>query len=449
MREDFLHYLWRFGRFDLHDLRTTEGLPISIQSFGNYNKLNAGPDFQEARLRLGKMNWAGQVEMHLKSSDWFAHGHQDDPAYENVILHVVLEEDQPAIDRGGRRIPCLELARRIPAGLIRSYWRLMHNAYWIPCQNQFSQLEDLKLRAWLDRMTIERLEKRTHAIQERLMANRNDWEATFYERLSRSLGGRINDEAMEMLARSVPLKIALRHKNSLVQLEALFFGQSGLLQEASGSDLYVKKLKAEYHLLAHKYQLTPLLPAAWRYLRLRPNNFPTIRIAQLAMIIHKSGQLFSKILAAKNAQELVHTFDIKLSHYWRDHYRFDKAGKGGPKKLGVATLRSVFINAIAPIYYLYGQVQNQEKYVEKAIQLLEELPAEKNAEIKKWVELGAEPSNAADTQALLQLKATYCDKGRCLDCAIGCHLLSRPAPGVRPHLSLNEEAHIYQLAKTA
>lgn len=449
MREDFLHYLWRFGRFDFHDLKTTEGTQVVIHGFGEHNKLNAGPDFEGARLRIGKMDWAGQVEIHIKSSDWFAHGHQSDSAYDNVILHVVFEEDEPAIDSRGRRVPCIELANRIPAGIIRNYWRLMNNEYWVPCQNQIGQTGEIHLRAWLDRLVIERLEKRASDIQDRLLANRNDWEATFYERLARSLGGRINDDAMEMLARSLPLKIVLKHKCSLLQLEALYFGQSGLLQMADTEDAYVAKLRAEYNLLSHKYRLKPLSSTVWRYLRLRPNNFPSLRIAQLATLIYQSGQLFSKVLVAANAKELEHTFEVSVSHYWRNHYRFGKVSKNSIKRLGTDTLRSIFINAIAPIYLLYGQRQGEDRYLEKAIRLLEELPPEKNTQIRQWKKLGLKPETAADSQALLQLKQAYCDKSRCLECAVGCRILSRPEPAFHPHLSLNEEAFLYQFAKTA
>ncbi|MEM6396484.1 MAG: DUF2851 family protein [Bacteroidota bacterium] len=449
MREDFIHYLWRFARFDLLNLKTTEGVPIAIQDFGEYNRLNAGPDFHSAQLRIDDMHWAGHVEMHLRSSDWFAHGHQDDPAYDNVILHVVLEEDEPAIDTQGRRIPCLELSKRIPPGLAKTYWRLMNNEYWIPCQNQIGSVSDLHLKSWLDRLVIERLEVRAGDIGKRLEQNKNDWEATFYERIARSLGGRINDDAMEMLARSVPLKIALRHKSSLIQLEAIYFGQSGLLESAPDGEPYIDRLKAEYKLLAHKYRLTPLPMTAWRYLRLRPNNFPTIRIAQLATLVYRSGQLFSKVLAAADIKELNHTFDVKVSHYWREHYRFGKTAKASMKRLGKDALRSLFINAVAPIYLLYGQMQGDDRFLEKAIRLLEQLPAEKNAEIKKWNKLGVIPEHAADTQALLQLKRSYCDKNRCLDCVIGCRILSRPEPVLKPYLSLNEEAQLYEIAKSA
>lgn len=449
MREDFVHYLWRFARFDLLDLKTTQGVSITIQDFGEYNRLNAGPDFHSAQLRIDEMHWAGHVEMHLRSSDWFAHGHHQDPAYDNVILHVVLEEDEPAINTQGRRIPCLELTNRIPAGLAKTYWRLMNNSYWIPCQNQLGTVSDLHLKSWLDRLVVERLEVRAGQIGHRLEINKNDWEATFYERLARSLGGRINDEGMDMLARSAPLKIALKHKNSLMQLEALYFGQSGLLQTAPEDDPYVARLKAEYKLLAHKYSLKALPVTAWRYLRLRPNNFPTIRIAQLATLIYQSGQLFSKVLVAADLKELSNTFDVKVSHYWRDHYRFGKTAKASNKRLGKDALRSLFVNAVAPVYLLYGQMQGDDRYLEKATHLLEQLPPEKNATIKKWSELGLKSENAADTQALLQLKRSYCDQNRCLDCALGCRILSRPEPLVKPYLSLNEEAQLYEIAKSA
>ena len=261
--------------------------------------------------------------MHLKSSDWYAHGHQDDPAYDSVILHVVLEEDQVVYRQNGTRIPCLELRGRIPSGIRNTYWRLLHNERWVPCAGQLEGIASPVRAMWLQRMLTERLERKARAFGQLLDRSDRDWEAAFYHLLARSMGGQVNGDAMEMLARSLPLRILQKHKHSLLQLEALLFGQSGLLPEAGDEDdPYVVRLRREYALLRIKYELSPIPPTAWRFLRMRPNNFPTVRIAQLACLYHRSGQLFGKALAAADHRELTNMFAVTLSNYWKDHYRF-------------------------------------------------------------------------------------------------------------------------------
>ena len=448
MREDFIHFLWRQARFDLRNLRTTTGQRLSIQDFGAHNK-DAGPDFNGGQLRLDGLQWAGNIEMHVKASEWYAHKHDQDAAYDNVILHVVLEEDRPVYHRSGRRIPCLELKGRIPAGILNSYWRLQHNEYWVPCQHQLHLVGESTRKEMLQAVLRERLALRAAAFGERLVSTHKDWEEVFYQLLARALGGRVNADAMDMLARSVPLRVLLKHKHSLLQLEALLFGQSGLLPDPQeGEEAYVTLLRREYALLRVKHHLRPLPAAAWRYLRLRPNNFPTVRIAQLAAMLHRTGQLFGKTLAAANARELVNMFEVKLSNYWRSHYRFGKEGKPGERRLGRTSIQSILINTVAPALLAYGESRLDERYQKRAGSLLEELPAEDNQIIRQWRKLGFSAQNAADTQALLQLKKDYCSRSRCLECTIGCHLLSRPYDSDEgPLLSVNEEAAVYVLAQ--
>lgn len=447
MREDFIHFLWRQVRFDLRELTTTTGATISIQDFGLHNK-DAGPDFHRGQVRIDGMQWAGNIEMHVKASEWYDHGHDTDPAYDNVILHVVLEEDRPVFRRNGDRIPCLELAGRIPAGIMNSYWRMMNNENWISCQFQLQQINEPARRAWLDQLIRQRMQQRARRFSERMIDNHRDWEEAFYQSLARALGGRVNADAMDMLARSIPLRVLLKHKHSLLQLEALLFGQSGLLPEpADGEDAYLTLLRREYALLRVKHGLRPLPAAAWRYLRLRPNNFPTIRIAQLAAMLHRTGQLFGKSLAAADAKELCNMFEVKLSNYWRSHYRFGKEGKAGERRLGTSTVHSILINTIAPALIAYGDQRGEERFRERAFGLLRELPAEENLVTRKWAELGWAAADAADSQALLELKTSYCDQKRCLDCAIGCHLLAQPYTREEdgPLLTLNEQAQVYGL----
>ncbi len=448
MKEEFLHYLWRLARFDLRDLRTTGGEPLTIQQFGTHNT-DAGPDFDDARLRIGALQWAGKVELHVYSSEWYAHRHEEDPAYDGVILHVVLEEDRPVYRRDGTRIPCLELKGRIPGGIRNRYWRLLHNEYWVPCQTQLQHVAPPIRNLFLQRVLAERLTRRAEDFTARLDASGRDWEDAFYRSLARSLGGTVNGEAMELLASALPLRILLKHKHSLLQLEALLFGQSGLLpEEVAEEDAYLKRLRREYALLRVKHRLRPLPATAWRFLRMRPNNFPTLRIAQLAGLYHRSGQLFGKALAAADVRELHHMFNVRLSGYWRDHYRFGPAGDPHAHRLGEVAIQSILINAVAPAYFTYGKLRGDARYHDRALELLESLPAERNAVIGRWRKLDWTARSAAESQALLELKKYYCDPTRCTACAVGCAILNRRGGDDAPLLTLQEETFAYHLLGT-
>lgn len=440
MREDFLHYVWRHGRFDLRELTTTEGETIDIQQIGRHNT-DAGPDFSAARIRIGGIQWAGPVEIHPYSHEWYEHGHQDDPAYQNVILHVVLEESQPVYRHNGQRIPCLELKRRIPAGLIHSYWRLMHNEHWIPCQYQLQSVPADIRATWLELLLDQRLARRAKEMQGRLENSQRDWESLFYQSLARSLGGRVNADAMDMLARAVPLRLILRHQHSLLQVEALLFGQANLIPEDC-TDEYAILLRREYQLLATKYDLRPLPAAVWRYLRLRPANFPTLRIAQLARFMTTGGQAFSKILVAANPRELQEMFTVELSNYWRNHYRFGKQVERSKRRLGTQTIQSILINTVVPMLELYGQLRDKELPRTKARSILRELPPEDNSILRQWAKLGWRADSAAASQSLLELQRQYCYPKRCLDCSIGAAILDRKDTPP-PRLTINESARLY------
>jgi uncharacterized protein DUF2851 len=417
MAEDLLHFLWRTRRFEQTGLTTTEGEPLEIVYPGEYNT-HAGPDFSNAKLRIGDTLWAGNAEMHLNASDWLQHGHQHDRAYDNVILHVVLEEDQPIADKSGRRIPCLEMKKLIPARLDALYKKLIHNEYWIPCQHQFHEVPEMTRNLWLDRLLVERLEQKTAAIRATLDENRNDWEETFYQALARNFGLKVNAGPFELLAKSLPQQILAKQKDSLFQIEALLFGQAGMLAVEFEDD-YPNRLKKEYDFLQKKYDLAPLEPVVWKFLRLHPGNFPTLRLAQFARLVHQSAHLFSKILEIENQKDIEALFQVKLDGYWLTHYTFDKASGKRPKSLGKEAIRLLTINTIAPCIFLYGSLNGMPECKDKALRLLEELPPERNAIITGWEKLGVEATSAYQTQALLQLKNEYCSKKRCLRCAVG------------------------------
>ncbi|MEQ8702535.1 MAG: DUF2851 family protein [Phaeodactylibacter sp.] len=425
MKEELLHYAWRMRRFNATALQTTDGQVVEILHPGQLNT-HAGPDFLNARLRIDDTVWAGNVEMHLRSSDWLQHGHQSDAAYDNVILHVVYEDDAPICRGNGTAIPCLELKQRISRRLAAHYQRLIKSEQWVPCGNTIGQVNELTINLWLDRMAAERLEARAEKIKAQLLRNKEGWEETFYQFMARSLGGRVNAEPMQMLAERTPLILLYKYRHSLFQLEALLFGQSGLL-DASFVDEYPKRLQQEYRFLRQKHGLTPLPPQTWKYLRLRPANFPTIRIAQLVTMIYQQAGWFSKAMAAHDLTELNNMFHIKLSNYWWDHYTFDKPSHRQAKTLGVQTIRSVIINTVAPMLFLYGSRKGDHVLRDKGLDLLEKLPAEQNKIIREWKKHGVKADSAYQTQALLQLKQAYCTPKRCLECAIGNALL-KPKP---------------------
>jgi hypothetical protein len=418
MREDFLHFIWRWKRFEMNGLQTTAGETIEILHPGELNA-DAGPDFFNAKVRIGDTLWAGNVEIHLKSSDWLLHQHQNNGAYQNVILHVVLQEDQKIYRQSGDEpIPTLELKDRIPLPLYEKYQQLAFEKAQIPCHAFYQEIPEILRLNWLDRLLIERLEQKTEQIASVLANTDQNWEEAFYIALARNFGLKINALPFELLAKSLSLHILSKYKNSLFQIEALLFGQSGLL-DASLTDEYAQRLYKEYLFLAQKHDLKPLNPDLWKFLRLRPVNFPNVRLAQLAQLIFQSVHLFSKILEAKTVRELEHLFDASVSEYWETHYVFDKKSTKRPKNTGKDFVQLLLINTIVPFLFYYGKSKNLPDYQDKALSFLENLPAESNAILDLWAGIGAKPRNAYHTQAFLTLTNQYCKEKRCLECAMG------------------------------
>jgi hypothetical protein len=417
MRETLLHFLWRTRRFDARNLSTSDGQSVEILHPGEYNT-HAGPDFLNARIRLSETLWAGNVEMHIHASEWVEHGHNADPAYHNVVLHVVLQEDQPIRRPSGERIPCLVLRDRIPPKLLSTYYRLEHEQAWIPCQPFLGDVSPVIRLNWLDRLLVERLEQKTWMVAEVLQSTQNHWEEALYRCLARNFGLKVNAEPFEMLARALPLRILSKHRNHLFQLEALVFGQAGLLETSFKED-YPNSLVREYRHLRGKYQLSPLPGHQWKFLRLRPANFPTIRLAQFAGMLHHAEHLFSQLLESGNVREMEDLFVFPHSSYWDTHFQFDKPSVPQIKDPGRSFVHSILINTVVPFLFHYGKTRQLQSFQEKALLILEALRPESNAILNNWKEAGIRPWNAAQSQALLQLKTHYCDHKRCLECAIG------------------------------
>lgn len=423
MREDILHFVWRWRRFSAQNLRTTDGQSIEILHPGTLNT-DAGPDFFNARLRIDDTEWAGNVEMHVRASEWHAHNHQHDAAYHTVVLHVVWEADATVCRPSGEAIPCLSLQGQIDPVLVAECERLMSQPYQpVPCAHFVANVPRLVVRNWLDRLAVERLEMKTAAIETRLADTEQYWESAFYEGVAKAFGLKVNAEPFAALARSLPLTILGHHKSQPLQIEALLFGQAGWLENDNFEEAYPKLLAKEYRFLQHKYQLAPLPKAVWKFARLRPANFPTVRLAQLAALIHQSSHLFSQVLEAPDVRQLEHLFEAGVSDYWQTHYVLDKPTVKRPKRLGRDFIHLIVINTVVPFLFQYGKARNNPTIQEKALMWLETMMAENNALIADWKSVGLTPENAHQSQALLHLRTHYCNTRRCLQCAIGHHLL--------------------------
>lgn len=424
MNEEFLYYIWQFRLFNNKSLLTTDNEPLTIIHPGHRN-YHAGPDFSEAKIKIGSTIWAGNVEIHTKSSDWVRHNHQKDKAYSNIILHVVYEDDaQVNLSESQAKLSTLELRDCIKPNLFRTYSALIDNANWIPCEKQIQQVDDFKFKTSLHRLLVERLEKKTGEIASVLSQNKNNWEETFYQITAKNFGLKINVTPFELLAKSLPLKVIAKHKNNLSQIEALIFGQAGFLL-SSFKDAYPNQLKKEYAFLQKKYGLEPIGVHLWKFLRLRPASFPTIRLAQFSRLLFQSTHLFSKILSANQVAELVSLFRVETSAYWKDHYRFDMLSENRQKRFGMNAINILIINSIIPTLFHYGTNKNDHSFKDKAFRFLEQLPAEKNAIITTWGEVRYRAQNAFESQALIELKNTYCEHKKCLNCAIGHEIIKK------------------------
>lgn len=417
VREDLLYYVWRLNQYDHKDLRTTEGERLQILDPGQRND-DSGPDFSFARIKIGDNIWIGHVEMHVRSSDWLRHNHQDNEAFSNVVLHVVFKNDVDISLPNDDPLACLELEGRIEPNLISTYDSLIRSAAWIPCEYNTRPISNLGLRSWYERVLVERILMKTEHIRQMLKATAFDWEEVFYRVLARNFGFNVNSDAFEALALATPRKIIIKHKDKLKTIEAILFGQAGLL-EGSFIDSYALELQEEYRFIQAKHQLVPLQSQQWKFMRMRPRNFPTIRIAQFAVLLTRTTHLFSKMLAANSVVEIRNMFYSDVSWYWKEHYRFDQLTDKSPKKLGQASADLITINTIVPMLFLYAKEHQIENFASRSLAFLNEINPEKNSIISNFRRLAFPVESAFDSQALLQLKKVYCNQKRCLQCAIG------------------------------
>lgn len=421
MTEEFLHHIWKFKLFDQLELSTTDNEEVEIIKAGEHN-FNAGPDFFNARIKVGSTLWAGNVEVHINASDWKRHNHQHDKAYDNIILHVVNNADEKLFRHSGEEIPTIEIKSRIDRKLYSNYLNFKSASDWIPCANQIANVPAVITNSTIDKLLLERLERKSISIVNSLELNNNNWEETFYQQIARNFGFKTNAEPFELLAKSLPSIVLAKHKNSLFQIEAMLFGQAGMLNTHL-EDKYAIALQNEYVFLKQKFRLQPIDLHLWKFLRLRPVNFPGIRIAQFAGLVHNSSHLFSKILETETLRKLRSLLDVSVSEYWETHYVFDKLSAKKTKHLGDEAVKAIIINTVVPFLFVYGKQKADNTYVERALRFLEEIPGEQNSVMAQWAELKLPVKNAYSTQALLQLKSEYCNQKKCLSCNIGNYLL--------------------------
>jgi hypothetical protein len=418
MNESLLQYIWQFQHFNAVGLHTTAGEVLQILHPGQPNT-NQGPDFINAKIKAGDTIWAGNIELHVQASAWLQHGHSSDNNYNNIILHVVWEND---IDLD-LSFPVLELKDIVPGILLERYRQMMAQKTALPCAAMIATVPAITWMAWKERLLVERLQQKSAQVYEHLQACNNHWEEVFWWLLARNFGATVNSTVFEKIAQSLSVQILARHKGQLHQTEALLFGQAGLLQQNFRED-YPVMLQREYLFLQKKYALQPVQQPVY-FLRMRPSNFPTVRLAQLAVLIHNSSHLFSKIKEAVAIKEVQQLFDITANDYWHYHYVFEEQSAYKPKQLGTQMINTILINTVVPVLFAYGHLHRNEAYIQKALKWLEAIAPEKNAITKIFTGLAIENKSAYDSQALLQLQKQYCAAKRCLECAVGNKLLGK------------------------
>lgn len=425
MKEEFLHYLWKYGLYYKEKLLDPDGNIIEVIRPGEYNR-DSGPDFFNARIRITGTEWAGNVEIHTKSSHFETHGHNWDHAYDNVILHVVAESDKRVRNARGEEVPTTLIY--FDNALFEKYINLVNNPFIIACQGEIEKFDRFFIRHWLNSLLIERLQEKSESIIKIYTGTDNDWEETFYRTLSRYFGFRVNTEPFEMLATTLPFKVLRKHIDDRLRIEALLFGTSGMLDEGlfrnAITDDYYKKLIKEFKILSAMYSIQPIHGWLWKFSKLRPVNFPTIRISQLAAMISDTGGLFSRVVEIKDIKGLRKVFEVSASEYWDDHYVFGKKSRKISKNAGTTTSDILLINAVIPVIFVYGKIHDNQEVCERAISFLDEIKAEENSIIDDWEKGGIWAGSAADSQALIHLRNNYCKKRRCLDCRIGAKLIS-------------------------
>lgn len=420
MSEKFLHFIWNMGLFQKNNLKAISGEEIEIVKLGVPNT-DAGPDFMNAQVRINGTLWAGNIEIHKLASDWQKHNHHQNVNYDNVILHVVNKHDHETFRVNGEIIPTIEL--KYPNEYLKRYTELEISDKWIPCVDNIQKVDKILISSWMETMLVDRLEEKSTSIQALLQETNGDWEQAFFVTFCKSFGQKVNGLPFEQLGKSLPVQQLSKYHDHKLFLEAILFGQAGML-ENQPKDEYHAYLQKEFHHLRRKHHLQPIDAGIWKFHRLRPLNFPTVRIAQLASFLNQNTSLLSNVVKKKTVHELQEFLSIEATGYWKNHYQFGKISNEKTKKLGNATLDIIIINTIVPFLFIYGAHTGKPYLKDHAMNLLYEISPEKNSIIDKWTGLGIKVQSAFDTQALIQLKNKYCDARKCLSCRIGTKIIS-------------------------
>lgn len=420
MNEIFLSFLWKYKMFQQTNL-TWDNDSIEILHPGHTNT-NAGPDFTDARIKIGDTLWAGNVEIHVNASDWELHNHDKNSAYDNVVLHVVGNYDKDIYTAKGRKVPTIALP--VEKKVWNNYQTLINTQSWLPCASSVGKIDQFTIQSWMQSVGIERLHAKVDQIRQNLDITTNDWDEVFFRLLVQSFGFHVNTAPFSLLAGNTPYKVVRKHSSNIAELEALLFGQAGFLFDDYNDDTYYTSLKKTYAFLQAKYNLKSVDVHLWKYLRLRPVNFPTIRIAQLAGLLYKNQELLSDILSVRTLAGLQNLINCGTSEYWHTHYLFNRSSKYTAKPLGKNSANSIIINTIIPFYFAYGELNGKDNLKEKALEFSEILPSEKNSIVTNWQEAGVNASNSFDSQALIHLANAYCAKKRCVDCRIGIKIIA-------------------------
>ncbi|WP_427872422.1 DUF2851 family protein [Flavobacterium sp. MMS24-S5] len=420
MKEDFLHYIWKFKKFDSLNLKSVQGELITILKTGDYLEL-AGPDFFNAHIEIGNQKWAGNVEIHLKSSDWYLHNHEKDPAYKNVILHVVWENDTAIFRENNTEIPVLVLKDYVSKEIIENYKALVSPKTWIFCERQLKDIDRFVFKNWQERLFFERLERKSKFIAQLLDETNQDWEAVLFCLLAKNFGLNTNGNSFLQISMAIPFSVIRKESFEIENLESLLFGTAGLL-EVEKEDVYYKDLKFRYFYLLHKYQIEKTYTEPLQFFKLRLDNFPTIRLSQLAALYHKHQNLFSKIIDLKSVDAVYRLLGVSASSYWQNHYQFDKESPKKSKTLSKSFIDLLIINTIIPLQFTYSNIIG-ESISEDLIDFMNEVASEKNVIMDKFNSFGVQSKTAFESQTLLELKNEYCERKACLKCAIGLELL--------------------------
>lgn len=425
MQEKFLHFLWRFQFLNKKDLHTSTDEKLEIITPGTHNE-DSGPDFLNARIIIGSINWYGHIEIHINASDWYRHNHHTDKAYENVVLHVVWNNDRDIVHTDGMTLPTLELKSIALSGLCKKYHQFEQTKLPIPCAKHLDEVPILIKNAMLDKALYQRMTNKNNLVYRLLEQNTGDWYETAYQLLAYNFGFKANNETFLRLAQSLSIKTILKHNASLLQLEAILFGMSGLLPMAPPNDEYIENLQKEFALFQHKEYVhkQALFTPQWKFFRLRPANFPTIRIAQFAQILHQHTNLFDTLISTPT-KEIHKVFSITQSIYWQNHYNFGKKSSPHIPGLGAKSIDSILINTIVPLLVAYGKTKDNQDYIDRATAILEYLPAENNKITRIWIENGIKIKNAFDSQASIELYNNFCSQKKCLKCNIGMDILRK------------------------